>query len=1700
MKKISYGFLVLCMLLSILPFSAAAQAEWVLEQNVPFTADTSSLVNITNPDPDAVTQAYTADGLLLTRKAEGTVVGLSIPLNGQGSGKKIDSGRYYLELNYLSNYTKGETWSSFKQGNSEGITFNLQPNNIGVALATAAGANGWLGGGALPTHVNGTEEKLGFIVDTGDRSVIICQNRSPVTETKYYFRYSSVNSIDTLYMEFKNQNLGGTLLLKGLKAWKYTEAAPEEALFRADVDSVTYASLSAEGQNSITQDLRLPATLTNGTKVTWKSNNEAVISDSGAVSRPISDAAVTLTASFTSANGAYTDTKDFHFTVLKAAEWSQLFNLDYQTADYRVDQANSNLSVTRGADGLTITGLKDANIADATTALKMTLPFTKALQEQKEYYLEIAYQDAVANNAQLYAAVQGKSASGSYSTMSAFTWDNAATVGAKGRTSPSAGDAWLDAKQCPPNAKNTDQTMGYHINNKEHTFNLYGNRAKTTTQDYTYSYSAIEVSQIILEVKRNIKKDDYFNIKRITVWEKMDSEKLNQFQEDVDSLDYARLTSEDKDQITRNLDLPGTLPNGTTVAWQTSDADVITTEGVVTPSASEDKRVRLTARLTMKDSTYSVTKTFDFTVPQKQMSEEEKFWADVNAVTYSKLTGEDPDILTANLSLPSAGNYGTQIGWESSNPDVISKTGVVTRSGEDLPAVLTATFTKGSFHTTKDFSFYVARSDWQLCNEIIFDKASGQGYTISAASENYSVEEVDQGVKITKLNDEQTTATAALTFSTPMNDGQYYIEFDYNMSILGTGTNRKLWATLMDGGTEAVTFVVEQGSSVSLALRKNGTDTATGGWLGAPLPPHTNKADEKLGFEIKTADQSVQAAYTNRVKSGMPVSYLRSPGAKKITAFRLEMQNGLKTGDSLTLHNIRAWQKAGGQGQAEDLTYEMLTGENPGMITKSLNLPTQLEGGSRVAWTSTDDTVMKPDGTILRGSEDKEVTLQASIVLGTVKTVKTFRFVVLAEGKEDNHLFLDASNFGSGAEGWNNSGNVAVQNEMLVLTQTASQAATAERNFVLDDGGFRATGDKVILETDLRVAAGEAVQTVYAADGTVAAEYKTGQNAKVRMVFNTTAKTYSVYENGTAVVENAAMQTADIGKVRFGLSAGAGKLTLASMRLMVETQNKAQTVARLDAANIRFSDISSNEMDAVVKDLSLMNTGILGSTLHWTSSNTAVVSATGKVERQEEDVQVDITVTAEYSGQTAQNSFRITVRGKHGNLAAGKKVMATGSATAEYVKENAVDSFPNTAWRTSDGSAKPSITIDFGTAKEKISKVILYEATDTGSGLVTSFVVEASDTNSSKEADWTQLAAGTSVGSGAAIVFVPDNTRYLRYRVVSKEAGNTGLYEFEAYFEPTDQNAVKADKEALTDGGQYEITGDLTLPLVGAFSSDITWTSSQPDYFSSGGKLLGRPSKSLPLTLTAKISKGSYSEEKSFTHYIAGSGGGSPSGGGGGSSVSGGGNVTIVTGSPSPTPDATPTPTPVPTPGQDTRYTDVPKESWSYEYIEELSEANILSGDGSGNFRPQDSVSREEFLKMLIVALDIPLTGDAADFTDVEAGSWYAPYVATAAKLGLSNGISAEVFGVGQSISRQDMAAMVVRAAQLAGVTIGGGEQVSFTDAAEIDAYAADAVNQLAAAGLISGADGKFQPKSSLTREQAAKIICLTRRAQNEAN
>ncbi|MBT2661777.1 S-layer homology domain-containing protein [Bacillus sp. ISL-45] len=61
-------------------------------------------------------------------------------------------------------------------------------------------------------------------------------------------------------------------------------------------------------------------------------------------------------------------------------------------------------------------------------------------------------------------------------------------------------------------------------------------------------------------------------------------------------------------------------------------------------------------------------------------------------------------------------------------------------------------------------------------------------------------------------------------------------------------------------------------------------------------------------------------------------------------------------------------------------------------------------------------------------------------------------------------------------------------------------------------------------------------------------------------------------------------------------------------------------------------------------------------------------------------------------------------------------------------------------------------------------------------------------------------------------------------------------------------------------------------------------------------------------------------------------------------------------------------------------------------YIEELAKNNVISGYADGTFRPKENLTREQFAKMLSLAMELPLDSKAAaQFTDL--ADWSRPYV-----------------------------------------------------------------------------------------------------------
>ena len=101
--------------------------------------------------------------------------------------------------------------------------------------------------------------------------------------------------------------------------------------------------------------------------------------------------------------------------------------------------------------------------------------------------------------------------------------------------------------------------------------------------------------------------------------------------------------------------------------------------------------------------------------------------------------------------------------------------------------------------------------------------------------------------------------------------------------------------------------------------------------------------------------------------------------------------------------------------------------------------------------------------------------------------------------------------------------------------------------------------------------------------------------------------------------------------------------------------------------------------------------------------------------------------------------------------------------------------------------------------------------------------------------------------------------------------------------------------------------------------------------------------------------------------------------------------------------------------------------------IEELAARGIITGYNATSFGPNDTMTRAQFATIVVRGLGLPLM-NTNTFTDVKAGSWYAPYVGTAYSYGIVNGRTATTFDPEGTITRQEAAAMVARAAKLCGM------------------------------------------------------------------
>lgn len=185
---------------------------------------------------------------------------------------------------------------------------------------------------------------------------------------------------------------------------------------------------------------------------------------------------------------------------------------------------------------------------------------------------------------------------------------------------------------------------------------------------------------------------------------------------------------------------------------------------------------------------------------------------------------------------------------------------------------------------------------------------------------------------------------------------------------------------------------------------------------------------------------------------------------------------------------------------------------------------------------------------------------------------------------------------------------------------------------------------------------------------------------------------------------------------------------------------------------------------------------------------------------------------------------------------------------------------------------------------------------------------------------------------------------------------------------------------------------------------------------------------------------------------------------------------------------------------QENYFSDVRENHWAKTYIDKLTGNGVIPK--GGEFKPDDSITRRNFSAYLSRALNLPHSN--LNFSDVSPNSEFASDISAASGAGLISGTGNGKFSPENKITRQDTAVICARAIEYNGLDQNKNfyaTQGYYRENLEIPLYARGAVGLMTRYGVMTGKpDYKFDPKGTVTKAEAAAIICRLMDAINAGN
>ena len=153
-------------------------------------------------------------------------------------------------------------------------------------------------------------------------------------------------------------------------------------------------------------------------------------------------------------------------------------------------------------------------------------------------------------------------------------------------------------------------------------------------------------------------------------------------------------------------------------------------------------------------------------------------------------------------------------------------------------------------------------------------------------------------------------------------------------------------------------------------------------------------------------------------------------------------------------------------------------------------------------------------------------------------------------------------------------------------------------------------------------------------------------------------------------------------------------------------------------------------------------------------------------------------------------------------------------------------------------------------------------------------------------------------------------------------------------------------------------------------------------------------------------------------------------------------------------------------------FDDVASSDWFADAVKYVADKGLMNGTDDNQFSPSASTTRGMLMTVLARYAGEDTTGGA---------TWYEKGMNWAKAKGVSDGTNPNA-----DITREQLVTMLYR---YAGSPKADGKLDSFSDAASVSTYAADAMQWAVANGIVNGSNGKLNPQNNATRAQVAAIL-----------